>query len=287
MRRIARGFLATAMALGTATTFVLDNSARAQGAGAASAVTLAGHRAVYELRLASSRGKQSLESVHGRILYDFSGSVCEGYALNFRQVTELDSGEGKRTMSDLRATHWEDGAGKKFRFTTQNQLDGKELDSSEGSAEREGDSVAVTMTRPEPRRFEIGDAVFPSDHMRRIIEAARAGRALLEIATFDGSESGEKVYNSLAVIGQPIAAGERVPDDPAGRQEALKSLVRWPVTISYFDRGEQRGDQTPSYSISFELYENGIARAVKLDYGDFVLDGPLTSLEMKEAKPCN
>ena len=63
--------------------------------GAASAVNLAPHIAIYDLTLTSSRGKRALESVRGRIVYDFSGSACEGYALNFRQVTELDSGEGK------------------------------------------------------------------------------------------------------------------------------------------------------------------------------------------------
>ena len=36
-----------------------------------------------------------MSAVRGRILYDFSGSACEGYALQFRQVSELDSGEGK------------------------------------------------------------------------------------------------------------------------------------------------------------------------------------------------
>ena len=52
----------------------------------------------------------------GRILYNFSGSACEGYTSEFRQVSELDSGEGKPTLSDLRSTSWEDGAGKSYRF---------------------------------------------------------------------------------------------------------------------------------------------------------------------------
>ena len=57
---------------------------------------LASHRAVYELRLAQSRGNSSTMSARGRILYDFSGNACEGYALQFRQVSELDNGEGMR-----------------------------------------------------------------------------------------------------------------------------------------------------------------------------------------------
>ena len=61
------------------------------------AVALAAHRAVYDLRLANTRGKSPMQAVRGRILYDFSGNTCEGYALQFRQVSELDSGEGKVT----------------------------------------------------------------------------------------------------------------------------------------------------------------------------------------------
>ena len=56
----------------------------------AAAVALASHRAVYDLKLASTRGKRAMNAVRGRILYDFSGSACEGYALQFRQVSELD-----------------------------------------------------------------------------------------------------------------------------------------------------------------------------------------------------
>src|SRR6185437_16164987 len=87
------------------------------------AIPLASHRAVYDLKLSSTRGKRAMSAVRGRILYDFSGSACEGYALQFRQVSELDSGEGKVVVSDLRATSWEDGAAKRLRFHSQNFFD--------------------------------------------------------------------------------------------------------------------------------------------------------------------
>jgi hypothetical protein len=34
------------------------------------------------------------------------------------------------------------------------------------------------------------------------------------------------------------------------------------------------------------MYENGVARAIRIDYGDFLLDGELSSLELPDAKPC-
>ena len=248
---------------------------------------LASHRAIYELTLAQTRGNSSTVGARGRILYDFSGNACEGYALQFRQVSELDNGEGKVTLSDLRSTTWEDGAAKKFVFKSQNYLNQTLIDSVDGQAEREGGKVAVGLTKPGDRKFDLEAAIaFPTDHMRRIIEAARAGKTILELPIYDGSDKGEKVYNTLTVIGRAIAPNERMPADAAAGKEALAALKRWPVTVSYFDQSAKPGDQAPVYSIKFELYENGVSRALVLDYNDFAISGELTSIEIRETKPC-
>ncbi len=126
--------------------------------------------------------------------------------------------------------------------------------------------------------------------MKLIIEAARAGKSLLELAVYDGSDGGEKVYSTLTVIGQPIPGGkEPAPPDAASRNEAFKSLTRWPVTVSYYDRAaqSQSGEQTPVYAMSFELYEDGVSRALALDYNDFVIAGAMDRIEIKDTKPCN
>jgi EipB-like len=248
---------------------------------------LASHRAVYELRLAHTRGKAAIVSARGRILYDFSGSVCEGYALQFRQVSQLDNGEGKVTLSDLRSTSWEDAEVKKFVFRSENHVDERLVDTVEGEAERRPDKVAVSLFKPIEKKFDLEAAVtFPTDHMRRIIAAARQEKTILEVPIYDGSEKGEKVYHTLSVIGRAIAPNERVPTDASASQQALASLKRWPVTVSYFDRAATGGDQAPVYSIKFEVYENGISRALILDYNDFAIIGDLASLEVRETKRC-
>jgi envelope integrity protein B len=258
--------------------------------GPAGSVKFAPHIAVYDLKLTSSRGKRLLESARGRIVYDFSGSSCEGYSLQFRQVTELDSGEGKASLSDLRTSTWEEGDGKSFRFKSQNFMDDKRISEVDGQADRAKDQVAVKLSKPGGKKFDAGRVVFPTEHMRLLIEAARAGKNLLEVNVYDGSESGEKIYQSLSVIGKRIEPDKKIDDAAAGKNE-LSGLVRWPVTISYFDKGEKKGEnepseQTPVYAISFELYENGISRDLKLDYGDFVIDGKMSSLEIKPVKAC-
>jgi envelope integrity protein B len=255
---------------------------------AAKPLNLAPHVAIYDLKLANSRGKRALESVNGRIVYDFSGNSCEGYALAFRQVTELDSGEGKVAVSDLRSTTWEEGDARIFRFRSENFMDRKQIGGVDGNAERSGANVAIKLSKPRDKLLDVGTVAFPTEHMRRIIEAALAGQTLFEVDVFDGSENGEKIYQSLTVIGRRIGPDEKNPTDAAAGQALLAGLARWPVTISYFDKSEKKdnGEQVPIYAITFELYENGVSRALRLDYGDFVVEGVMSSLALKSAKPC-
>jgi hypothetical protein len=258
---------------------------------AADKVFLQPHRAVYDLKLGTSHGGHGPGGVRGRILYDFSGNACDGYDLQFRQVSELDSGEGKTALSDLRSTTWEAGNAKTFRFNTENVTDDKPADKVDGQAERNATTVAIGLSKPSEKRFTAPvSAVFPTQHLRRIIAAARESKHVLEFPVYDGSESGEKLYNTLTVIGPPIAPGAKPPEDATSRVPELAKLSRWPVTISYFDQQtgaqEQTGEQTPAYTISFEIYENGISRALVLDYSDFSINGEMTSLDLKKPKPC-
>ena len=247
------------------------------------------HQALYDLSLVKSRGSNSINSARGRILYNFSGSACEGYTSEFRQVSELDSGEGKVTLSDLRSTSWEDGAGKSYRFKIDARMNDADSSPVDGIAERNGDYITVKLNQPEAKTFTLdGATVFPTEQIQRIIAAAREGKSVLELMVYDGSDNGEKVYNTLSVIGQPIHGDHTTAPDPSTASDVMKSLTRWPVTVSYYDRDAKvkDGEQTPVYAMSFELFENGVSRALVLDYNDFVISGALGKFDVKDSKPC-
>src|SRR6202011_2265693 len=248
------------------------------------------HQALYELSLVKSRGSNAINSARGRILYNFSGSACEGYTSEFRQVSELDSGEGKVTLSDLRSTSWEDGAGKSYRFKIDTRMNDADSAPVDGVAERDGDHVTVKLKQPVAKTFTLdGSTVFPTEQIERIIAAARAGKSVLELMVYDGSDNGEKVYNTLSVIGQPIPGDRSIATpDPSTANDVMKSLTRWPVTVSYYDHDSKAkdGEQTPVYAMSFELYENGVSRALVLDYNDFVISGAMGKFDVKDSKPC-
>lgn len=256
------------------------------GVGAASEpVRLAPHRAVYDLSLAKSTGSRSVESARGRIAFDFTGDACAGYALKYRQVTVMESAETGTRTSDLRTATFEDGEGKALQFRTDSET-GSKKETVEGQAERQGET-GITVRFKQPTRDSVsfsGNLVFPTAHMRRLIEIARAGGTTLNIKVFDGSEDGRKVYDTLAVIGRRIEPGNVGALEAAAHQEGLAKLARWPVTLSYFTAGE--GERTPVYVLSFDMYENGVSRSLVLDYGDFALKGEMTKLELLPESAC-
>jgi hypothetical protein len=242
------------------------------------------HQALYELNLVKSRGSNAINGARGRILYNFSGSACEGYTSEFRQVSELDSGEGKLTLSDLRSTSWEDAAGKSYRFKIDTRMNDTDSAPVDGVAERTGDHITVKLKQPVAKTFDLdGSIVFPTEQIQHIIAAAREGKSVLELTVYDGSDNGEKVYNTLSVIGQPIPGTKTIAlPDPSTANDQMKSLTRWPVTVSYYDRDAKAkdGEQTPVYAMSFELFENGVSRALMLDYNDFVISGAMGKFDV-------
>ncbi|MDE2363392.1 MAG: cell envelope integrity EipB family protein [Hyphomicrobiales bacterium] len=255
-----------------------------QAALAAAGPALVAHRAVYDLTLASSSGSKGPNTARGRIAFDFSGNSCEGYVQNFRQMTEVQPAEGPSRLSDMRSTTFEDGDAKSFRFRVESTVDNAGVEDVDGRAAKSSDgALSVSLSRPHLVKVDLDQSVvFPTEHLRRIIAAAKSGQHTLEIKVFDGSDSGQKVYETLTVIG---AKATSEPKEKAVQVPQLENMPRWPVTISYFEEGKK--DSAPAYTLSFDLYENGVSRALKLDYGDFVLAGEMKKLEFLPTTACN
>jgi hypothetical protein len=267
---------------------ILLVAAGSAGAGAETApLALAPHQALYTLSLKSARGNVAINNASGQILYNFGGNACDGYSSDFHQVSELNAAENNDITNNLRSTTWESGDGTGYRFRIETRTNDEEPSIVDGMAERRGDSISVRLKQPAEKTLTLpGDVVFPTQQIQRVIAAAREGKSLLELKVYDGSDGGEKVYSTFAVIGQPIAASARPASDAA--DATLQGLRRWPVTVSYYEGGKPAaaGEQTPVYAMSFELYENGVSRQLALDYNDFVISGTLSKYEAKVAKPC-
>ena len=247
-------------------------------------VPLVAHRATYRIVLFKSTGTKSPTSARGRVSYEFTGSACDGYSQIFRQITELQPAEGATRSSDMRSATFEDGDEKSFSFDVKTISDSNPPDVVDGHAVKKGNDVlAIQLSKPSSQTVDVDNAVlFPTAHLKRILAAAKAGQHILGVKVFDGSDDGKKVYDTTTIIGRPITA----PADDMGAAHvvAMEAMRRWPVSISYFEEG--RKDESPAYSLGFELYENGVSRALRFDYGDFVLGGDLVTLDLLPTNGC-
>jgi hypothetical protein len=282
MKSVSMGAGRTGLALvaAAASLMVMAGSAVAISPAPAK-LPFATHQAVYDLRLDSGGKAESVSDAEGRMVYDFAGSRCDGYTTKLRFVTRISDGDGNSRLTDVATSTFEDADGKSFSFATKSYVDGTLAEDSTGSAEREGGKLHVTLAKPKTNRFDIAPSFqFPNQHLSTIIEAAMRGERFVQVGLFDGSEKGEKPYATAAVIGAANSGADDLGDEAAAKLAGIANVRHWPVTLSYFDQ-KGSGEQSPAYELSFIVYENGVTRRMRLDYGDFALTGKLVRLDMK------
>lgn len=248
-------------------------------------VRLVPYRSVEDLTLDPSTTGQNIAAVSGRLVTEFTGSACAGYTTNTRMVVQVVDSSGGRKVSDSRTVTFETETGR-LDFDNQSFTDGKPDQASKGTAVRSGSAIAVHLTQPENKTvsFEAG-LVFPTEQVVRLIEAARAGKHFLSFTAYDGLDDGESPAPTSMTIGKGSTDPSDVGDDTAVAEAGIAGLEHWPVTVSFFDK-DATADQQANFTLAGIVYENGIMREQRLDFGTFTLTGKMTGLDMLPAKPC-
>jgi len=253
-------------------------------------VVLAPHRAVYEMTLAEARGGAGVTAVSGRMVYELTGSACEGYTQNMRFVTQMTNQKGGATLTDLRSSSWEEGSGKRFRFNSSQFRDEKPTEATAGDAARANgaDAAKVELTKPVTKHLALPQRVyFPIQHSIALLNAAHTGKSSFRADLYDGSEKGEKVYDTISVIGRKIPAGDNRKLARVKNAERLDGIAAWPVSIGYFEPNSEKSDAVPVYELSFWFFENGVSRKLFIDYGEFAIQGELTQITFHEPSKCD
>lgn len=260
----------------------------AYGAPAFAAMPLAAHRAVYDLTLDKASDRSGITGLTGRMVYEFNGSPCDGYTVNFRFVTQIQTSEASR-LTDQQTATFEDADGKHFSFLTKSFVDQAPEKETKGTADLENGKLVVKMEKPDAGTIDLQSSQFPTRHLEEVISKANAGQSFYQTSLFDGSEDADKVMTTTVVIGK-----QQQQTDDADPEKAVlgdvASVKFWPVEIAYFDDSKKDGEETPEYRISFKLYENGMSRDLIMDYGDFSMKGKLVNLALYPkpvANSCN
>ena len=237
----------------------------------ASSIALQSHKAVYELSLVSAKSGSGVGDYAGRFAIEWI-DACEGYVTSQRIVSRLINTEGGETSSDIQVASWESTDGKVFRFTSRTRSDGELTEDYEGRAETGGGAPpAVIYQKPENTTVDLPPGtVFPTEHSVVLIRGAMAGEKVVQANVFDGSGP-EKIFRVAAFV-----SGEKGALDV--ERPELVGQRSWRFRIAYFPIAAP--DATPDYEIGYRMYANGITTDLILDYGDFVVQGKLTQLQI-------
>ncbi len=257
----------------------------------ANATVLASHRAIYDVSLARTSASAGVAKLKGRLAFELVADECGGYKQTMRFVTQSTNGEGQATLSDIRAGFEERANASELVFTSETLQDRRVTKRTAGTARRttaaDPEGIDLSLQQPSTKSLRIERAaLFPVQHTKAVIEAAQAGERTITTHLFDGSDSGEKVYLTTAVIGLPTPAGAQGQRSEVEGGDVLAGLSAWPVALSYFEQKEQPSDGVPEYELSFVLYENGVSSDLFIDYGTFAIRGNLKSLQVLETAPC-
>lgn len=252
----------------------------------ANAATVAPHRAIYDLSLLRTNEGAAVQSAAGRLAFEIEGSSCEGYTVSFRMATKYQAREGGQTIIDTMTTTYEGPGALDFRHQLKETIDStvKEdmrIKLTRPAVDKQGDGTI--STKPDEPFTIAPDTVFPMQHQLKLMALGESGGGRDSSVIFDGSD-GPQSFRAISFVGKAKPAGAIARDAGNPAAAPLKALGSWPMTVSYY---KLEGDtEIPEYQVSFDMYENGVANGLVLDYGDFAMSGTLHDLKMLPPAEC-
>jgi hypothetical protein len=253
---------------------------------AAHAATVVPHRAIYDLTLLRTAEGSGVQSANGRLAFEIEGSSCEGFTVSFRMATRYHPREGKPTLIDTMTTTYEGPGALDFRHQVKEAIDREvkeevrvKVTRPSTGAEGEG-----TMSTKPGDTFTIApDTLLPMQHQLRLMALGAAGGGRDSAVIYDGSD-GPTSYRVISFVGKERPPGSIARDAGNSAAAPLAKIGAWPMTVSYYKLDSD--SETPEYQVSFDMYENGVANGLVLDYGDFALSGTLRDLKLHPQPAC-
>jgi hypothetical protein len=237
---------------------------------------MAAHRAVYKLTLDSSPN-QAVTAATGTMTYEVIDACDDGWATQQRLLMDITNTDGQtvRMISDY--STWEAKNGSKLRFRVRQTTDTAVTLQLAGEADFAPNGAGVIhYTEPKPNTLQLAPGtLFPMAHTAHIMALAQSGKKFITLPLFDGS-SDTGAEDTFVVVTGSIAPGPF-------KYPSLSKLPSDTVNVSFFDH-DSNGEQ-PDYAVAMRYWINGVADDLKMNFGDFTMDGKLTQFT-PSAHPC-
>ena len=234
------------------------------------------HRAAYRLNLDSVRDNASIVRAEGVMLFEVV-DACDAWASRQRFTLVISDRDGNtiETSSDYSTLEAKDGSS--IRFSLTQMTEGAVTSRVAGEATLTPQGGRAVYSEPANTQEDLpASTILPMTHTLRALAAARAGQRIFSAPLFDGT-SADGAQDTTTVMTGGWTAPQPNPNFPL-----LATVGSARMRIAFFDRnpsGQNGGAGTPDYEVSMRYFENGVADELKMDFGEFVVDGRLGELQ--------
>ncbi len=238
-------------------------------------VTIAPHRAIYDLSLARTSADGPFIGASGTMTFVIS-DVCSAWST--QQHMELDLfpriGEVLHSVADDSSLESRDG--RHFTFASTTVTNGQTDSIIRGEAVLAPDgSGAATYTLPEKKTVPLkAGTLFPVAQNIAILEAAGRGETGLSRPVFDGTtpDGAEDSYATLL--------GQAVPGTPPPFAP-LSGLPATRFHLATYAAGSD--DRSPDFELAARMFTNGVSDEIGMTFSGTRVQATLRSLEMRPA----
>lgn len=227
---------------------------------------LLAHKALYTLTMDQAKGGDVI-AARGTMGYEVT-DACDGWAVRQRLRMTITNADGQDIEMASDYATWESKDGLRFRYHMRQTTDTAVTSQTDGEAtlQKPGGSGEAHYTTPHANVSPLpAGTVFPMAHTAAIIAAAREKKHFLSLPLFDGTDE-NGVEDSFIVL------LDWKPPMPT-HWPVLSGLPSTRVNISFFDHTP--GAQTPTYEVAMRYWENGVADAMRMNFGDFIMNAKL------------
>ncbi len=250
-------------------------------AGAAFAVEVAPHKAVYDLSLGRTVSGSEVADVSGVMTYEFA-DACDGWTVSQRSAMTFVYSSGEEVQLGWSMVSWESKDGLKYRFYARQMQSGQEKEEFRGEASLKAVGAGGEAKYTSPSSYAVAlpaGTLFPTAHSIKLMEQAGAGEPLMWATVFDGSDA-EGLFGVNAFFGRALMPGQGVAtnSDPLTRGPSRH------VELAFFAAEGQAAE--PEHEQRLQLHDNGVVTDWRLDYADFEVIAKLGKVESVPRPSC-
>ncbi len=239
------------------------------------------HKALYSIRLMSSRSAAQLINVSGQMFYEWKPD-CDAWIANhsFNLLYEYADSPATKITSDF--SQYESFNGNDLNFSSKRKRNGVLFEEYRGHAELKETGIGEAhFNVPKDVHYDLPKGtLFPMAHTMSVIDQIKQGKPFRQDTIFDGSDA-EGPVNVNVFIGKEVSGMAKV-EPSADLDTSLLNVPARKVRLAFFPVKEN--SEIADYEMDMVFHDNGVVSHMIVEYEDFTVEQKLIALEKRSSE---